>query len=265
MQNITQHQKIIQKHFLNVADVYDDCRTLDDAPVKYLTDIVSTDAHTICSLGCGTGRYLIELIKAFKSAGNHVNGAHGVDTSSTMLEIAESKTDGLKPAINWILGLASGTGLLDCSISLATAFNSIHHFPIKETLSEVKRILQPKGLFAIYTRVLEQESEHIWGRFFPGYIDYSTVFTREFMSNFHKYDKGWQLIEVQDFTYKRRASLPQICEQTRNRHYSTLARYSEHEFESAYGEFVKNIKKNYLDLDNIEYPSSNTLFIYQYS
>ena len=192
-----------------------------------------------------------------------MNRAYGVDTSSDMLEIAKMEMDGLKPAVDWILRPANRTGLPDRSISLATAFNSIHHFPIKETLDEVKRILQPKGLFAVYTRVLEQESEHIWGRYFPGYMDYSTVFTRESMSNFHKYDERWRLIEVQDFTYKRKASLLQICEQTRNRHYSTLARYSEKEFESAYSEFVESIKTNYLDLDNIEYTSSNSLFIYR--
>jgi len=265
MQSIMQHRNILNKHFHNVAGIYNNCRVLDEAPVKYLTDVVGTDAQTICSLGCGTGRYLFALMKTFKSAEIHMNGAYGIDTSSDMLEIARMEMDGLKPAINWILRPANRTGLPDRSISLATAFNSIHHFPIKETLDEVKRILQPKGLFVVYTRVLEQESEHIWGRYFPGYMDYSTVFAREFMSNFHKYDKGWRLNKVQDFTYKRKASLHQICEQTENRHYSTLARYSEKEFESSYGEFVENIKADCLDLDNIEYLSSNSLFIYQYS
>jgi len=265
MQGISELQSAFNRHFHCVAGVYNNYRVLDEAPVKYLTDIVGTDAQTICSLGCGTGRYLFALMKAFKTAGIHMNRAYGVDTCLDMLEIARMEMDGLKPAINWILCPASRTGLPDRSISLATAFNSIHHFPIKETLNEVKRILQPKGLFAVYTRVLEQESEHIWGRYFPGYMDYSTVFTRESMSNFSKYDKGWRIIKVQDFTYKRKAALTQICEQTRNRHYSTLARYPEKEFENAYGEFVESIKAAYLDLDNIEYPSGNSLFIYQYS
>ena len=88
MLSITQCRKVFNKHFNNIACTYNDCRSLDEAPVKYLTDFVGTDAHTICSLGCGTGRYLIALMKAFKSAGIHMNAAYGVDTSSIMLEIA---------------------------------------------------------------------------------------------------------------------------------------------------------------------------------
>jgi len=181
-----------------------------------------------------------------------------------MLEIAMKKTDQFKSNIDWIVAPAHKTSLPDHSVSIVTAFNSIHHMPVKETLDEVKRILMPNGFLAIYTRVLDQESEHIWGRWFPGYIGYSVIFTREFISTFSKYNKRWQLMQVQDFTFKRKVSLARICEQTRNKYYSTLARYPEEEFELAYLKFLENIIINYPDINEIEYPSSYSLFIYRY-
>lgn len=75
--------------------------------------------------------------------------------------------------------------------------HSIHHLPIRVTVAEVERILIPGGYFAIYIRVLDQESEHIWGRWFPGYLDHSRVPTREFMTNLHCHNKAFQLLQVQ--------------------------------------------------------------------
>jgi len=265
MQNHRENQDIVYQHFNNIAGEYTHSRTLDETPIDYLVKNASGGGHTICDLGCGTGRYLTALIKAFQSTGVGVNEAYGVDISPVMLERARIEMDGLKPAINWILKPANSTGLPTQSISIVTAFNSIHHLPIQETLDEIRRILLPKGLFSIYSRVYDQESEHIWGRCFPGYVDYSWVLTRESMSSFSKYDERWQLIRVQDFTFRRSVSLSRICEQTENKHYSTLAMYPQEEFKSAYSEFLENIKTNHQNLDAIEYLSSYSLFIYQYS
>jgi ubiquinone/menaquinone biosynthesis C-methylase UbiE len=265
MQNDRENQDIVYQHFNNIAGEYTHSRTLDETPINYLAKNAPGDEHTICDLGCGTGRYLTALLKAFQSTGVGVNKAYGVDTSPVMLEAARIEMDGLKPAIDWILNPANNTGLPDQSISIVTAFNSIHHLPIKETLDEIKRILLPNGLFAIYSRVRDQESEHVWGRWFPGYIGYSRVMTRESLSSFSQYNECWQLVRVQDFTFKRKVSLSRICEQTENKHYSTLAMYSQEEFKSAYSEFLDNIKTNHPNLDAIEYPSSYSLFIYQYS
>ena len=170
MQNDRMNQNIVYQHFNHIAGGYTHSRTLDETPIDYLAKNVSGGEHTICDLGCGTGRYLTALIKAFQSTGVGVNAAYGVDTSPVMLEMARIEADGLKPHIDWILRPANSTGLPDLSISIVTAFNSIHHLPIQETLAEIRRILLPNGLFAIYSRVLDQESEHIWGRWFPGYV-----------------------------------------------------------------------------------------------
>jgi ubiquinone/menaquinone biosynthesis C-methylase UbiE len=265
MRHFVDDKKAMLQHFNGIAGSYTDFRTLDEAPVRSIVEYASGVDQSICDLGCGTGRYLIALIKAFESKGTHVVKAYGVDISTAMLKKAAMESEGLHPDIKWLCKPVSSTGLLDNSISVVTSFNSIHHIPIKETLKEARRILPLGGIFAIYTRVLEQESEHIWGCLFPDYVSYSKVLTRQHISSFAKYDEHWRLIGAKDFIFKRKASLARICQQTRNKHYSTLARYTEDDFECAYELFVKNLEANYPNHDEIEYPSSYSLFIYQCS
>ncbi len=254
-----------RQHFNHIAKKYDHYRTLDKAPIDFLAETVRGTEQSICDLGSGTGRYLIALIKAFQSNAVVIKEVYGIDISHNMLETAEHQMEGLKTSINWVLASADNTGLRAQSISLVTAFNSIHHLPILKTMDEVERILIPGGYFAIYCRILDQESEHIWGRWFPGYLDYSQVQTREFMTNFGSYNKGFQLLHVQNFTFERKTTLAWICEQTENRYYSTLDRYTRKEFNKAYSEFLDNIRANHSDLDEITYYSSYSLFLYQLS
>jgi len=254
-----------RQHFDHLATEYDHYRTLDEAPISFLIQSVSGTEQSICELGSGTGRYLIPLVKAFQSSAVVVKEAYGIDISPRMLETAKQQMDGLKPSIKWALASADNTGLPTESMSLVTSFNSIHHLPIRETLAEAERILIPGGYFAIYIRVLDQESEHIWGRWFPGYLDYSQVPTREFMTNLGNYNRGFELLHAQDFTFERKTTFSRICEQTEHKYYSTLDRYPHKEFHNAYSEFLGNIRANYNDLDEITFHSSYSLFLYQLS
>jgi len=256
-------QWVAGKHFDHIAGEYDHYRTLDKAPIDFLTETVRGTEQSICDLGSGSGRYLISLIKAFQSFDVVVKEAYGIDISPGMLETAEQRMEGLKPSIKWVLASADDTGLPAQSISLVTAFNSIHYLPIPRTIEEVKRILVPGGYLAIYCRVLDQESEHIWGRWFPGYLDYSQVKTREFMTNLVSYNQVFQLLHVQDFIFERKTTLAWICMQTKNKYYSTLDRYTDREFDRAYSEFLDNIRANHTDLNEITYNSSYSLFLYR--
>ena len=256
-------QWIAREHFNQLAGKYDHLRTLDQAPINYLVEAIPRSDQIICDLGCGTGRYLVSLIKTFQTAGVIVSGAYGVDISPGMLETARLESDGLNVPISWILGSSDKSRVPTRSVSLVTAFNSIHHLPIPETLAEVERILVPDGFFAIYTRLREQESEHIWGRWFPGYLDYTQVPTREFMSDLLCHDRGLRLSVIKDFTFKRKTSLSWVYRQTENRYYSTLARFPQAKFENAYSTFVENLKTNHRDQDEITFTSSYSLFLYQ--
>lgn len=250
-------------HFNRLSSRYDQYRTLDIEPVRYLVSKLSERAHEICDLGCGTGRYLFALIEHLAAKGGKVKRAYGVDISPNMLRIAEKCAERMGMPISWIEASAHQTGLPSASISLVTTFNAIHHLAIRETLDEVARIARPKALFAVYTRLREQEAEQLWGRWFPGYLDHSINPVRDFMLRLSQQNEGFRLIDTRDFTFYRETTLSEVRELTENRFYSTLSRYPESEFGRAYARFIANLKSNFEDPNKIRYPSSYSVFLYE--
>jgi ubiquinone/menaquinone biosynthesis C-methylase UbiE len=203
------------------------------------------------------------LIEHLAANGGKVKRAYGVDISPNMLRIAEKCAKRMGMPISWIEASAYQTGLPSASISLVTAFNAIHHLPTRETLDEVARIARPKALFAVYTRLREQEAEQLWGRWFPGYLDHSINPVRDIMLKLSQQNEGFRLIDTRDFTFYRETTLAEVRELTENRFYSTLSRYSESEFGRAYARFIANLKSNFEDPKRIRYPSSYSVFLYE--
>jgi ubiquinone/menaquinone biosynthesis C-methylase UbiE len=250
-------------HFDDLSSRYDQFRTLDYEPVRYLASKLPECEHTICDLGCGTGRYLMALIEHLQAKRGVVKRAYGVDTSPGMLEEAMKYAEKFEIPISWVEATSHKTDLASASISLVTAFNAIHHFSIKETLDEVQRLARPKALLAVYTRLREQEPEHVWGRWFPGYLNYSVNPTRDFILSFSQLNDTFAFVDSRDFTFLRKTTFAWICAQTRNRYYSTLARYPDAEFERAFQTFVANLTSNFEDLNEIRYPSTYSMFLFE--
>lgn len=250
-------------HFDKIASVYDHYRTLDSEPIRFLAETMRGTEQAICDLGCGTGRYLIPICRELQDAGVTVTSARGVDTSPEMIRVAARESIGSVPPIDWVLGSSCDTKAPDDSFSLVTAFNAFHHFPVKETLAECERILQPEGRLAIYIRTLEQEREHVWGQWFPDYLDYTKISPANEMCTLFQMQSRFRLCEEKTFRIDRKTTLSWIFEQTRNKHYSTLQEYSNQDFERAYETFVENMKSHYVDREHVSYPSSYSLFIYE--
>ncbi len=251
------------EHFDNLANRYEKYRSLDKEPIEYLVERLPLTEVAICELGCGTGRYLSALVDQFAEKGSLITAAVGVDPSQRSLAAAQQNHAKAGTPITWRAGTSDKTGLMANRTSLVTSFNSIHHLPIASTLREIERISQDTALFAVYTRVREQEREHVWGQWFPAYLDHTVVPSREFVSGFAKINSRFRLVWSHDFTFTRRTTFSWICEQTQSKFYSTLSRYSDQEFDLAYATFVKNLESAYQDVDPISYPSSYSLFLYQ--
>jgi SAM-dependent methyltransferase len=246
-----------------MAYYYNSSRNVDYAPINVLVATVLEPRHAVCDLGCGTGRYLIPLVRALERSGVHVEAAYGVDTNPEMLSVAAAARNGTSQFIQWLRRTSDATLLPDSSLSLVTSFNSFHHFPVSATLTEVQRILRRGGHFAVYVRVREQEYEHVWGRWFPGYVERSTVPERERMLNLGGGNMSLQLVYTRDFTFTREVDLDRIIEQTHNKHYFTLEMYSPDEFERAVELFVKRLERHFSDPNRITYPASYSLFVYR--
>jgi len=254
-------QKNTTEHFDTLAKGYDNCRTFDIKPVYHLARMVGRDELTLCDFGCGTGRYLLPLMKILDELGTNVKRATGIDINRNMLEEAKMRTEGFEIPVDLVFAPSYETGLKSSSVTVVTAFNSFHHLPIEGTVEEIKRVLEPNGYLAIYSRTKDQEAEHIWGKHFPDYLDHSQVLDREVLGGLAKYD-GYKLIEEKDFSFQRNVPFTRVYEQTKNKHYSTLALYDVGDFKRAFDVFVENVKRSYDDLENITYESSYTLFLY---
>jgi ubiquinone/menaquinone biosynthesis C-methylase UbiE len=250
-------------HFREVAGSYNHYRHLDIDPIHYLVRKVPGGHQAVCDLGTGTGRYLLSLVRAFNEAGVAVTAAYGVDTSPEMLAVAREEFSELPIRFQWLQGTADSTGILSNRLTLVTSFNSFHHFPVEETLREVARILKPGGLLGIYIRTRDQESEHIWGRYFPGFLKHTQVPTRAQMEELPRLQPALRLTGVRVFSYVRTTTFDWVCQQAWNKHYSTFAHYSDEEFESAFARFRATLRQMHADRGPILYRSSCNLFLYQ--
>jgi ubiquinone/menaquinone biosynthesis C-methylase UbiE len=250
-------------YFRQVAETYDHYQHLDIEPVHYLVRNVPGELQAICELGTGTGRYLFPLVDAFARAGVVVREVFGVDASAEMLEMAKREAAKTYPRVKWLHGTADSTGIPDHRLSLVTSFNAFHHFPVHETLREIARILRPGGRMGIYTRTREQEGDHIWGRYFPGFLEHSRVPARQEMEDLSHRRPAFRLVDSRDFSYLRTTTFNWICRQTWNKHCSTFAYYSDKEFESAFARFRSTLRLMHADRGPIVYRSSYTLFLYQ--
>lgn len=253
----------LEAHFARIARHYNSFRTVDFEPIDVLAQSVFESSHAVCEIGCGTGRYLVPLIGALERSGVEVEAAWGVDPNQEMLSVANAVSDQVRETVQWVRGYADATGLPENSVTLVTSFNSFHHFPVPETLAEVQRIVKSAGYFAVYIRVREQEPGHLWGQWFPDYVKKSRVPKREQMVRLGTLNADFELIQAREFEFTREATLQRIMEQTRAKHYSTLALYPPEEFERACALFVERLRRHYPGTERIAYPVSYSLFIYR--
>ena len=80
--------------------------------------------------------------------------------------------------------------------------------------------------------------------------------------NIPNLDSGVELVTVEDFTFRRKITFDWLTKQTQDKFYSTLGRYPDDEFAIAYDSFLEGVKNEYSDLENIEYDSSYSVFLF---
>jgi SAM-dependent methyltransferase len=96
----------------------------------------------VADIGCGTGIFSRLL------AGRGLDVV-GIDPNADMLAMARDAGGGPR----YRSGDATGTGLPDASVDLATAAQAFHWFPLEAALSELARILVPGGwIFAVWNQ-----------------------------------------------------------------------------------------------------------------
>lgn len=99
--------------------------------------------HAIVDIGCGTGLASAPLIE------NNFN-VTGVDPSEPMLAVARERY----PQANWIRGTGEKLPFEAGSFDVAISAQAFHHIDPQKGIAEIKRVLRPGGIVAIWWKGL---------------------------------------------------------------------------------------------------------------
>jgi ubiquinone/menaquinone biosynthesis C-methylase UbiE len=99
--------------------------------------------HAIVDIGCGTGLASAPLIE------NNYN-VTGVDPSEAMLAVARDRY----PQAKWERGTAEKLPFPDKSFDVAISAQALHHADLQKAIDEMKRVLRPGGIIAVWWKSL---------------------------------------------------------------------------------------------------------------
>jgi len=131
--------------FSGFSNLYDAYRPVPPRDIpEILCAYLSRDAETVVDLGCGTG--LSTFIWS-----SFAQEVIGIEPNKDMRTTAEKKLSA-SPAenIRFARGFGNKTGLPAHSADIVTCSQSFHWMEPQTTIREVRRILRPQGVFAVY-------------------------------------------------------------------------------------------------------------------
>lgn len=248
----------ISHHFSRISAIYNDLRITDPEPVELMAEALAPLSFvTGADVGCGTGRYGIELMRRL---GERLF-LYFVDCSKDMLEklkedVAREELDRFEV----VHSQAESLPLRDASLDCVLTFNAVHHFDLGRFLREAQRTLRSGGLLFIYTRFRDQNSRSVWGRYFPGFVQKETRLLDEAaVSEAIESAGGLVLRDITHFSFERAATVDCLLRRAENRHYSTFCFYEAAEFARALRQFEANLREQFDDCDLIQWVDENVL------
>jgi ubiquinone/menaquinone biosynthesis C-methylase UbiE len=254
---ITINKQDVYDHFSGVASKYRNIRTLDTEPITHIKNQISSKSKIkMADVGCGDGRYSLEFLKRFDDSFY----IHCVDYNQSMLESLE-KYLAQQNVTNFCTrqGDANRLPLDSDSMDCIVTFNAIHHFDVPKFLSESLRALKDDGHLFIYTRLRNQNSKSIWGKYFPLFSEMETRLYEIDELEQHIQEADIQIHSTKVFGHDRTSSLSRLITQAESNHYSTFALYDKETFSESLEKFQQNIKDNFDDLEQIKWTDENIL------
>ncbi len=231
--------------------------TLDTEPILHITNKLKQKSKiNMADIGCGDGRYSLEFLKRF----DDTFYIHCIDYNGNMLKSLKDKLTEQK-ITNFCTreGNADRLPLDNKSIDCIVTFNAIHHFDVPKFLSESLRSLKDDGRIFIYTRLRNQNSKSVWGKYFPLFTEMETRLYELNKLQSHINNADMKIYSTKVFEYARTASLDRLVNQAQNNHYSTFALYEKKLFDESLETFKENIKKNFDNLEQIQWTDENIL------
>ena len=243
-------------HFSKIAPNYKELRTTDVDHIEYIKKLLDKKSQiNIADVGCGDGRYSLEILKSFENC-----YLHCIDFNENMIQHLKNYLTE-KKFTNFCArpGDAGKLSLENNSMDSIMTFNAIHHFDLDKFFSESHEILKDDGKLIIYSRLRNQNYRSVWGEHFPLFGDmenrlYELNELEEYAEN-----ADLKIKSTRVFGHGRTSSLERLVQQAKGNHYSTFALYDEETFDESLEIFQKNIKKNFSDLDQITWHDENIL------
>lgn len=244
-------------HFSEIAEVYREVRTTDEAPVRFIRDeLKGLPSITAADIGCGAGRYDLLFFRHLPNL-----RLTCVDVNADMLAQLSRylASHGIRN-FRTLLSSVEDLELEDASLDCVFTFNAVHHLHFPTFLDKAGPAIRGGGHIFIYTRTPDQNAENIWGRHFPGFVENETrLHTLDRMERWVDAAQGLRLAAVEPFRYSRVAGLDRLIDQARTKHYSTFSLYAPDAFEIALKKFEDNIRREYADPEHIAWHDENIL------
>ncbi len=242
-------------HFAKVAGVYRGVRTTDREPIERIAKELEGMPHPNgADIGCGAGRYDLLMFET-------IPGLDLIcfDANRAMLEqvrelLNANAIDAFETRQSTVEDLELEAGTYD----FVSSFNAVHHFDFPEFLRKSRDGLTAGGHLFVYTRLPEQNTRTIWGRYFPDFTEKETRLME--LGDMHRWIEdapGLRFVSAACLRYPRRSSLKRLVEQARSRHYSTFSLYDRDAFEEALTGFQKNVRRRFDDA--VEWHDENVL------
>jgi ubiquinone/menaquinone biosynthesis C-methylase UbiE len=247
----------VNSHFSEIAPKYKGLRTTDLDPIEHIVNhLRKKSGITMTDVGCGDGRYSIELLKSLDDD----SYLHCIDYNEDMIKYLKSYLQD-NNILNFCArpGNANKLPLENDSMDCIVTFNAIHHFDLQRFLAEVYECLKEDGHAFIYTRLRNQNSRNIWGQYFPLFAE---IEDRLFEFDELKYavkKADMKIDHTKVFGHNRTSDLNSLVNKAKNNHYSTFTLYSKDEFGKSLEKFKQNIRNNFDDLEKIQWQDENIL------
>jgi ubiquinone/menaquinone biosynthesis C-methylase UbiE len=252
-------QRNIYDHFTEIAPSYRHIRTTDLQPILCIREKLK-DLRTVraVDIGCGAGRYNLLLFRYLRNL--HLTC---IDINESMLKETSTylRRSGIHP---FTLVKANAHdlplkgNLMDCVFS----FNAIHHFDFLTFIEEVATITREGSFVFIYTRLQSQNERNIWGKHFPLFLEKEQrLYELKEITQAMKLTSCSTIDSIENFQFKRKATLDQLLNRVRKRHYSTFYLYDDQELEHCLKQFEREIINHFSDPEHIEWFDENIMIV----
>ena len=251
----------MHEHFSSLSASYNELRTTDVQPVLHVRERLQDQGEIrAADIGCGAGRYDLLLLQ-------HLPGLHltCVDVNGAMVEETARylKSHGQSNFVTQRIDASDlhlPEGALDCVVT----FNAIHHFDPVAFLEQAAQAVTSSGHVFVYTRLKNQNTRNIWGRFFPGFPEKETrLYDLGCVESWADRLDDLNLETIEFFRFERVAPLERLLDQAAGKHYSTFSLYSADELRKALEIFEARLGQHFMGCDQIKWTDENVMMVFR--